>query len=59
MIRMFARRMTSLLLDQNTDEVIVGLTLPSDSVIHDINMEVHIVGDSNLTAAQVAFYAAF
>ena len=47
MLRIFARRMGEVTPPVGQDEVILGLSLPSDSVIHDIRMKFSVVPASN------------
>lgn len=61
--RMFARRTFMVNCPVSTDVVFVGLSLPSDSVIHDIKIRCSVVhadlaaGSEMLVAAQVVAYA--
>lgn len=57
MIRMFARRTGNTLLITNTDVVAFGLSLPSDSVIHDIRAKISLVSGTHLLHSQATMYA--
>ncbi len=57
MIRMFARRYMELDCAVGADRVFFGISLPSDSVIHDINLEVHLRQAEFLSVANVTMYA--
>ncbi len=60
MLRMFARRMFGVRVAGSTDRVLAGISLPSDSVIHDIKIKGHIgmaANGSEFTATQVLMYA--
>ena len=46
MLRMFARRMSHVATGATTDQVILGWSLPSDTVIHDIRAKVQMIGTS-------------
>lgn len=57
MIRMFTRLMSSRTVVAGTDMVVVGLSLPSGSVVHDVNFEVHMQSGTIHTFADAAMYA--
>ncbi len=57
MLRMFARR-TSVGNVAAGDEVIVGLSLPSDSVVHDISIRVSLTSDNRLLQGNATMYGA-
>lgn len=44
MLRMFARRMSQIRTTSGADQVMVGWSLPSDTVLHDIRLKVQMVG---------------
>ncbi len=46
MLRMFARRMSQVTTVAAADQVLFGVSLPSDSVVHDIRAKVHLIGNS-------------
>lgn len=57
MIRMFARRMNEISVAAGSDQIVLGMSLPSGSVIHDINLEVHLHNSVNLSIDNIAMYA--
>lgn len=46
MLRMFARRMSHVLVSGNADQVLFGVSLPSESLVHDVRVKVKMVGTS-------------
>lgn len=54
---MFARRTAQQVITSNTDEVIGGISLPSDCTLNDIKIECSIVDASHLDARSGRFYA--
>lgn len=61
MTRLLAHRMAQRLLASSTDEVLFGISLPSDTVIHDIRFNIAILPDApgpEIPADQVLPYAA-
>lgn len=57
MIRMFARRQSARQVPAGTDEVMIGITLPSDTVIHDIRARVKVWNLSKQALDTVGAYA--
>ncbi len=55
MLRMFARR-TSLGNVASADEVMVGLSLPGDSVLHDVKIRVSLTSDNRLPLGGACLY---
>lgn len=58
MFRMWSRRLSNLQLSSGSDQVLLGMSLPSDSVINDISGEVSAWNESNLVTTIVTFLAA-
>ncbi len=59
MQRMFARRMSHVLTGTGVDDVLVGMSLPSGTVIHDIRIHSQVVGGTAIALARdvAAMYA--
>ncbi len=57
MIRMFARRQSGKSVASGTDEFLFGITLPSDTVVHDIKAKVKVWSLSELTSDNMSAYA--
>lgn len=57
MIRMYARRLARLQVGAGTDIVIMGVSLPSESRINNISMDLHIWQSSLVSASQVVMFA--
>lgn len=56
-IRMFARRLDKRAVTAGTDGVFFGISLPSDAVVHDINIEVHVHSNTIFALSSMAMYA--
>ncbi len=56
-IRMFARRLQKSRATVGTDNVFFGISLPSDSIIHDINLEVHVHSNTLFELNEMAMYS--
>lgn len=57
MTRMFARRASKLTSGASGDQVIFGLPLPSDTVVHDIRAKFSVLAGQILTKSQICGYA--
>ncbi len=57
MLRLFARRMTSMDLSVGTDKVAIGWSLPSDTVIHNIRLKLSIGAQTAYDIRKVIAYA--
>ncbi len=57
MLRMFARRMSHIQNSAISDQVLLGWSLPSDTVIHDVKAEVHCWKAGVMTQSQSCMYA--
>lgn len=57
MIRMFARRTSVINVAANADQILFGISLPSDTVIHDIRAQVSVEASAQSTMGQVHMYA--
>lgn len=57
MLRMYARRMSQKSITVGTDLVLVGMTLPSDSVIHNVSCRVSCLINSIFNFTSIAAYA--
>ncbi len=57
MLRMFARRMSHQNVVNGTDDVLFGISLPSDSVIHDIKVKIQLVGTATNVQDKASMYA--
>ncbi len=57
MIRMFARRRSQKTIAGGADEILFGISLPSESIIHDIRAQVHVVGSSVQPATSAIMYS--
>ena len=56
MLRMFARMKSQMDTAAGNDDVLFGLSLPSDTVIHDIRAQVHVIGQTVLSMAEAIMY---
>ncbi len=56
-IRMFARRLTQTLVAAGSDRVVLGISLPSDSVLHDVSASVSIVANGPAALGSAHLYA--
>ncbi len=56
-IRMFARRMQKRSITAGTDGVFLGISLPSDAVVHDINILAHILSATTFGIREIGMYA--
>lgn len=52
MLRMFGRRQSQVRTVVGADAVLFGISLPSDTVIHDISAKIHAVGNNYLVASR-------
>lgn len=57
MLRMFARRLSQHLIANGTDRVTVGINLPSASVVHDIAVEMHVIGEGQFDHDLASMYS--
>ena len=58
MLRMFGRRMSQVDLTAGTDQVMFGISLPSDTVIHDIRAKVKVIGQTHaINVGRAVMYA--
>lgn len=58
MLRMFARRIASVnIVSGGSDQVLFGISLPSDTVIHDIRARVSLVSDAFMAMGKIVPYA--
>ena len=56
MFRMLARRRSQISVAAGTDQVLWGMSLPSDTVVHDIKGEVHVIGSADQLYRRGTFY---
>lgn len=56
MLRLLGRRRSHILATSNTDQVIFGISLPSDTVVNRIRADVHLAGTSDRTAIEGVWY---
>ncbi len=56
MFRMLARRRSQKLIPAGSDEVLFAMSLPSDTVVHDIKAEIHVVGNQEMGVAEGTMY---
>ncbi len=56
MFRMFARRRSQVLCEVGVDKILFGLSLPSDSVVHDIKADIKIAETQNINHANATMY---
>lgn len=57
MTRMYARRASKITVSSSQDDVLLGIPLPSDTVIHDIRLKVSCLAGTILTLSQICGYA--
>ncbi len=58
MLRMFGRRTNVGNVVAGADEVMCGLSLPSDTVVHDVKVEVSLTSDAHMNIGETAMYGA-
>ena len=56
MFRMLARRRTQVSVEAGVDKVLFGISLPQDTVVHDIKAEIHIIGVTDHPSSGGTFY---
>lgn len=57
MTRMYARRTSKITVQTTVDKVLFGVSLPSDTVIHDIRLKMSCLAGTILTTSQICAYA--
>ena len=57
MLRMFARRMSQKTVSVGTDRVVAGITLPSDSVVHNVSSRISVLINSIFNFTSITGYA--
>ena len=56
MLNMIAKRTTQVLVGVGSDQALFGLSLPSDSVLHDVRGKVHVMSEVQISFDQAIFY---